>query len=265
MSTAVADQRRSQILVSLAAVVWAVGTAVGMGILGDGVSQQSRGLFSDHATLIAPHGPAFSIWSVIYVGLLGYVIRQWLPRWSATPLASTTRVPAAWALALNGIWLLVVQAGWVWVSVVVRVGLVVSLGILLDRVRFALAAAEIDMASVLAVPVTFGLYLGWICVATCANVASALVGSGVEPHDRLATILTIVVLAVVVAIVFVLGRRFSSQAIVTALSTAAVWGLAWIAVARFTGELRSTPVAWTALVAAALVALAWALRIRQRA
>lgn len=102
-------------------------------------------------------------------------------------------------------------------------------------------------------------------MATCADIASALVGSGVAPNDRLATILTIIVLAVVVAIVFVLGRRFSSQTVVTAFSAAVVWGLAWIAVARFTGELRSAPVAWTALGAAALVALAWTLRIRRRA
>lgn len=58
---------RDRVIVSAAAVVWVLGTLVGMGKLGGApVAQQDEGLFSDHATLIAPHGPAFTIWPVIY-------------------------------------------------------------------------------------------------------------------------------------------------------------------------------------------------------
>lgn len=73
--------RRDQILVTVAAVVWLAGNLLGTGLIGseEGVDDQGGGLFTDSTTLIAPDGPAFSIWSVIYVLLGAYVVWQWRP------------------------------------------------------------------------------------------------------------------------------------------------------------------------------------------
>lgn len=251
---------KDQLLVSVASVIWVVGTVVGMGTFGSsgGVQEQGRGLFSDHATLIAPHGPAFSIWSVIYLGLAGYVVWQWLPSSGHSSLARVTRRPAAAAIALNGLWLLVVFVGWVWVSVAVMIGIVVALKVLLHRA----SGLPRGWPGRLWVGATFGLYLGWICVATCANIASALVGSGVPVSTPASSWLTVGVLALVALLLALLLWRTDDPWARAGLATAVVWGTSWIAVGRFTGELRSDLIGGAALgVAVTVAALGlWSLR-----
>ena len=248
-----ATLRRDQVVVTVSAVVWVLGTLVGTGLVGDagGVEEQGEGLFTDSTTLIAPHGPAFAIWSVIYLFLAAYVLWQWLPRAAGSRWAARSRLPAAASLALNGIWLLVVRAGWVTVSVLVIAGIAVALGLVLART--AQLPDEGWEAGVL-VGVTYGLYLGWICVATCANVALWLVGLGVPEDGLAATVVTLVVLAVVVGLVALLLGRTPHRTLQGALAAAVVWGLAWVSVGRFVGDLRNDAVGYAATLAAVLVA-----------
>lgn len=247
--------RRDQLVVTAAAVLWIVGTLIGTGLVGaqGGVEEQGDGLFSDAATLIAPDGPAFSIWSVIYLFLAGYVVWQWLPRARDSVWASRTRIPAAASLALNGLWLLVVFAGWVLVSVLVIAGIAVSLGVVLRRTADLPDEGRVPRVLV---SVTFGLYLGWICVATCANVALWLVDRGVPAEGPLATAVTVVVLGVVLALVVLLLRR-ADRVLGTALVAAVTWGVAWVAVGRLSGEPTSDVVGYAAVAIAVLVVAAW--------
>ncbi|MFK5634488.1 MULTISPECIES: TspO/MBR family protein [unclassified Ornithinimicrobium] len=237
--------------VTVAAVVWLGGTVLGSGLVGGGVEQQGDGLFSDSATLIAPMGPAFSIWSVIYLGLAAYVVWQWLPSTSRSVWADRTRVPAGVAIALNGLWLLVVQADLIWLSVVVMAGIVVSLGLVLRRTA---GLPREGRAADLMVSATYGLYLGWICVATCANVALFLVDLGVPRASTASEGVTVAVLVVVVGIAGWLLGRTGHRLFAVGLAAAVVWGLAWVAAGRFTGELESTTVGYAASVASAAVA-----------
>ena len=242
--------RRDQILVTVAAVVWVVGNLFGSGLIGsdDGVSEQGDGLFTDSTTLIAPDGPAFSIWSVIYVLLGAYVIWQWVAadsRWAAV-----TRLPAAASIALNGIWLMVVFADWVLVSVLVILGIAASLGFVLART--ATLSSE-GWAPAVFVSLTFGLYLGWVCVATCANIASWLVGLGVPEDGTGPMITTLAVLLVVVGLVAFLLSRTSQLVFRVALAAAVTWGLSWVAVGRLTGDLENTVVGYAAVFAALCV------------
>lgn len=246
---------RDRLLVTLGALLCVVGTVLGTGIAGSSVATQGEGLFSDTATLIAPHGPAFAIWSVIYAGLAGYVVWQWLPGAAVSARAATTRVPAAASLALNGLWLIVVQRGWVWVSVLVIVALLVSLIAVYRRLR-APSRSSSAAATVL-VEGTFGLYLGWVCVAICANIALALVGAGAPRTGTVAAVATVAVLSVVVVIAAVLFRVPAPAVARGAAAAAIVWGLAWIAVGRLTDDPRSALVGWWAAAAAFVVAAAW--------
>ena len=95
------QDRLRQIIVTLAGLFCAVGTLVGTGVIGTPVEQQSGGALSDTATLVAPAGPAFSIWSVIYAGLAAYVIWQWAPVVTASPRMRRIRLLSAASLALN--------------------------------------------------------------------------------------------------------------------------------------------------------------------
>ncbi|MCK0113097.1 tryptophan-rich sensory protein [Ornithinimicrobium sp. F0845] len=256
--------RSDQVVVTLSAVIWVVGTLIGTGLVGSdgGVAEQGEGLFSDTATLIAPAGPAFSIWSVIYVFLAGYVLWQWLPGNDDSAWAARTRLPAAASLALNGIWLLVVFAGWVLVSVLVIAGIAASLGVILRRT--ADLPDEGWWPRVL-VSVTFGLYLGWICVATCANVALWLVDLGVPAEGTLSTATTVGVLLMVVGLVAFLFTRTTDRVLQTALGAAVVWGTGWITAGRLDGDPTNEVVGYAAGATALLVVAAWGLlAVRQR-
>jgi hypothetical protein len=108
---------------------------------------------------------------------------------------------------------------------------------------------------------TFGLYLGWVAVATCANVTAALVASGVRPSDAASDALAVVVLLVAAALGVVFARTLNGR---WAVAIAMAWGLGWIAVGRTNGSPPSLVVALFAAVAA-LVVLAVVPWTRQRA
>ena len=240
--------RVRQVVVTLSEVFCVLGTLVGVGVLGTRVADTSGGALSAQATLTAPAGPAFSIWSVIYLGLGAYTVWQWLPAHTASERSRATGWLAAVSMVLNAGWLLVTQQGWIWVSVVVIVALVLTLGVLVQRLTSLGSTSVVERV---VVDGTFGLYLGWVTVATCANVTAALVSSKVDPGRSIGEVLAMVVLAVAAAVGVVLAVRLGGRWTVAA---AMAWGLAWIGAGRLGAtELHSTPTAVAALVAAVVV------------
>jgi hypothetical protein len=252
--------RVRQVSVTVAEILCVVGTLVGVGLLGGTRVQESAGgALSAEATRIAPAGPAFSIWSVIYVGLAAYTVWQWLPS-SVTERTRSTGWLAAVSMLLNAGWLLVTQQGWIWASVVVIVALALVLGELLRRLTRQPAGGVTERV---VVDWTFGLYLGWVAVATCANVTAALVASGVRPSDAVSDTLAVVVLLVAAALGVVFARTLGGR---WTVAIAMAWGLGWIAVGRASGNPPSLVVALFAAIAA-LVVLAvvpWARRASTR-
>ena len=73
---------------------------------------------------------------------------------------------------LNASWLLVTQVGWLWASVGVIATLALVLGLLARRLTAIPAGGGAGPPWVerLVVDGTFGLYLGWVSVATVANI-----------------------------------------------------------------------------------------------
>lgn len=241
-----ADRLR-QLTVTAAEIFCVVGTLVGVGVLGTRVEESSGGALAADATRLAPAGPAFSIWSVIYLGLAAYTVWQWLPAQATNPRLRATGWLAAASMVLNAAWLLVTQQGWIWASVGVIALLVVTLGVLAQR----LADHPTDSwAERVVVDVTFGLYLGWVTVATCANVTAALVDAGVDPGPAVADLAAVLVLATATAILAVVAWRLRGD---WAVAAAASWGLAWIAVGRFTDEPASAATGVAAVAAAGMV------------
>ena len=253
MDTPTSADRIRQVGVTLAEILCVYGTLVGVGVIGTRVEESSGGALAADATLLAPATPAFSLWSVIYLGLAAYTIWQWLPANTASPRARATGWLVAASMILNAAWLLVTQQGWIWVSVVVIVALVLTLGVILARLT-ALPAR--DTAERVVVDGTMGLYLGWVAVATCANVTAALVASGVEISSPAADLVAVAVLAVAAVIGVVLARRLGGR---YAVAAALAWGLVWIAVGRIGAEPTSILVA-VAAVLAAVVAIVAAVR-----
>ena len=247
--------RVRQAAVTAAEVFCVLGTLVGVGVLGTRVAESSGGALAADATLIAPAGPAFSIWSVIYAGLAAYTVWQWLPGAATSARTRTTGWLAAATMVLNATWLLVTQQGWIWVSVGVIVALLLALGVLLQRLTRHPASGVVERV---VVDGTFGLYLGWVTVATCANITAALVDSGVDPGPTASVLAAVAVLAVAAGVGILLARRLGGR---WSVAVALAWGLAWIVVGRLADQPESTVTAVAAGVAALVVLVATA---RQR-
>jgi hypothetical protein len=250
------SDRLRQVAVTVAEVLCVLGTLVGVGVIGTAVAESSGGALAADATLIAPAGPAFSIWTPIYLGLAAYTVWQWLPVQAAEPRHRAIGWLVAASMLLNAAWLLVTQQGWIWVSVLVMAALVVTLGLLVQRLE---QHPSYGHGETVVVDGTFGLYLGWVAVAACANVTAAFVASGVDPGGFVAELAAVVVLAVAAGVGVVLARRMGGR---WAVAAAMAWGLAWIAVGRLTDEPRSPVVGVAAALAAVVVVVATARRHR---
>ncbi len=237
--------------VTVAQVLSVLGTLVGVGLFGGTpVQDAAGGALAADATLVAPAGPAFAIWTPVYLGLLGYTVWQWLPEQATDRRHRAVGWLAAASMLLNALWLLVVQAGWLWVSVPVIAALARTLGLLVARLE---ANPSYGVAESVLTDGTFGLYLGWVSVATVANVTAALVDSGVDLGDVGNRLAAVAVLAVAAALGWVYAARLGGR---WAVTTAMAWGLAWIGWGRLAGEPSAVLVGLAALAAAAVVVAA---------
>lgn len=233
-------------LVSLSVVLMILGALIGSGTLGgDSMPEAAGGAFSAESTLIAAGGPAFSIWSVIYAGLVIYAIWQWLPKQAAADRHRSIGYWVAASAVLNAAWLLAVQAGVLWLTVVIMVALLATLIFAFMLLQRRWPANTVDS---IITDGSIGLYLGWIIVATPANIAAVLAATGftIEAMDAWA----VGILSVAGLITVALAIRDRGR---IAPSLAVAWGLAWVGIERLSGELLSTPAAITAFVAAGVV------------
>ena len=251
--------RVQQIIVTAAYVICLVGSMIGVGVFGGTpIASAAGGALAADATLLAPASPAFSVWTVVYLGLAGYTVLQWFPAPESADRQRSLRLPVAGTMLLNAAWILVVQAGWLWASVAV-IGALLAL---LSRVFVILVATRpAGMLERVLVDGSLGLYFGWVCVATAANIAAALTGSGFDGAGVDPDWWAVAVLAVVGAVGVVLAARSGGR---IAVAAAIAWGLAWIAVARWDGAPQSAPTAMAA-AAAAVVVLGVAAVLRLRA
>ena len=110
---------------------------------------------------------------------------------------------AAASMVLNASWLLVTQQDWIWASVVVILALLAILLEILRRLHRHEAAGRLDLV---VTDGTFGLYLGWVSVATVANVAAALTDSDVTVGGTVDVLSAMAVLVVVAVAGIVLAR-----------------------------------------------------------
>ncbi|CAN5573898.1 tryptophan-rich sensory protein [soil metagenome] len=237
-----------QITVAASAVFAVVGAFVGSGAAGGTPIQDAAGgALAADATLIAPAGPAFSVWSVIYLGLLAYAVWQFLPAQSSAERHRRLGYPVAASLVLNGLWILSIQFDLLPLSVPIIIALLVVLVLAFLR---ALALPPLSRTDAALTDGTIGLYLGWVCVATAANITALVVAAGFTGFGIPPEVWAVILLAVVAVIGIALAWRGRGR-IAPALTLA--WGLVWVAVGRLAGEPHSLATGIAALTAAVLV------------
>ena len=240
-----------QFTVAVSAVLAVIGSFIGSGAAGGTpVQDAAGGALAADATLIAPGTGAFSIWSLIYLGLLAYAVWQFLPAQRTAERHRRIGYLVAASLVLNAAWILGIQFDLLWLSVPIIVALLV---VLVAAFRRCLAFPPRNALDALVTDGTVGLYLGWVIVATAANVTAALVAAGFDGWGIPAETWAVVVLAVA-GLVGVALAVWDRGRIAPTLSIA--WGLSWIAVARLTDAPESSVTGIAAIVAAAAVVLA---------
>jgi hypothetical protein len=250
-TTATTADRVRQITVIVSAVIAIVGSFVGSGAAGGTPIQNAAGgALTADSTPIAPAGPAFSIWSVIYLGLIAYAIWQLLPRQASEPRQRAVGYWVAASLVLNAAWILSVQFDQLALSCIV---IVLLLAVLARTFLLLLDGRPAGTVEAIVLDGTMGLYLGWVAIATAANLTAGLTVAGFDGFGWGQDAWAIVVLAVAGLVGVLLALRGRGR---LAPAASLVWGLGWVAVSRTTGELVSTPAAVAAIVAAAIVVLA---------
>lgn len=249
-----------QIFVAASAVVALMGLAFGVGGFGDNaaVEQSAGGALSDASTLVAPAGPAFSIWTVIYLGLVALAIWQLAPSRRGDPRLRRTGWLIGSTMLLNALWLFVVEADLLLLSAVVIVALLGALVLAYVPVVTTRPATRLEAVLL---DGTMGLYTGWVTAATIANIAAFLVRNGASALGPAATAWAVLMIAIATGVgVFVAlvsrGRL--------AYGLALAWALAWVGFGRAVGSTQDTMVAAIAGTAA-IVVVAATLYFRLRA
>ncbi len=237
-----------QIVVISSAVFAVIASFVGSGAAGGTPIQDAAGgALAADATLIAPATPAFSVWSVIYLGLIVYAVWQALPAQTTAERHRRLGYWVAASLVLNGLWILSIQFDLLPLSVPI---IVVLLAVLIQTFLQSVQYRPTGALDATFTDVPIGLYLGWVCVATAANVTAWLVASGFTGFGLAPELWAVVVITAAAAAGTVLALA-SRGRLSPALTLA--WGLAWVAVGRLAGEPASTVTGVAAVVAAAVV------------
>jgi len=126
-----------------------------------------------YPTLITPAGFTFSIWGIIYVLQLVFVVFQFLPRHRQDTFHRQIAYLFALSSVFNIMWLFLWQYDYITVSVALMFALLTSL--IAIYLRLHVGKSKAPLREKLCVHVPFSVYLGWITVASIANVATALV------------------------------------------------------------------------------------------
>lgn len=175
-------------------------------------------------TLITPAGYVFSIWGVIYILLGIFVVFQALPSEKGKDYQKRIGWLFVLSSLLNIAWLFLWQFEYLSLSVVLMFLLLATLISIYLRLNIGKSTAP--LREKLAVHVPFSVYLGWITIASIANVAVTLVsvnwdGFGISPETWAALI---IIIALLITLLVIATRKDVAYGLVI------IWALVGIAV-----------------------------------
>ncbi len=216
---------------------------------------QSIGAFSAEGdTVIRAARYAFSIWGLLYLGIVVYAAFQALPRGIDPPLVRRLGWPSAISFAAIAAWSVAAQFGVAWITppLILLAALVLAIPLLGT-------ARDVEFASTpqrLMVAWPMAALAGWLTIAAPLNVIGVLESQemlGGLPNVAYALIAILLVTILTVAIIW-RTRLWPYSALV-------VWGLVAVAVAEAS---RNPPLAWVAGAVAVLLGAVTLLFVRVR-
>jgi len=202
----------------------------------------NTGAISDNFKVyFVPAGYVFAIWGLIYLLLIIFAIYQALPAQKTNPRLRRIGYLIVLSCVANIVWL------FLWHYEVFPLTLLAMLVLLFCLIaiyiRLKTGVSRVSTGETWAVRLTFSIYLGWITVATAANITDVLDyikwnGWGISP-----VVWTMIVLAAVVVIAAAMSftrRDIAYQLVI-------LWALAGIAIKQATQPVVATS-AWVALL-----------------
>lgn len=180
-------------------VVTLVINALGATGVINGLSQKE--ISDRYLTLITPSPSTFSIWSVIYTLLLASVIVMIIRSDDPYYKRAVDEISTLFRISsvLNIVWIVTFSFLQVELSSLFIMGFAVTLSLI------CLKLIRIHDGKRWLLPITFGMYTGWLFIATVVNIAAALVklgwnGFGIAEEIWAVIILTVAVLLIILVI-----------------------------------------------------------------
>jgi hypothetical protein len=214
---------------------------------------RTTGEISDRfsANLFAPAGYVFSIWGVIYVGLIAFVAYQLTAAGRRSP---GVRLVGGWfavSCIANSLWIVVWHYEIFPATMVAMLVLLVSLCVIVSRLGVPSAASSAADRWLVYLP--FSVYLGWISVATIANASIFLLDRGWDGAPLPAVVWALLLLAVATGLgAWMVLRRGD-------LAYAAVLVWAFIGIAAKQADVAWVPPAAWAGVGVLVALVGWQL------
>lgn len=163
----------------------------------NGLSQQA--ISDKYTTLITPSGYAFSIWGVIYT-LVAIAIILMLMRYREQEYSDTIHAISYWFLLssiANVLWTISFSYLQIALSTVLIFILLISLVMILKNI------SKLDSSTKAIFPLAFGLYAGWVLIASVLNVAVTLVKVEWSAFGLSPSLWANIILIVAIFIVFI--------------------------------------------------------------
>lgn len=230
------------------AVVIFITVMIVMNILANALplNGQNTGEISDQfQVFFVPAGYVFSIWFIIYVGLVAYAVYQAQPAQRENPRLRAVGWPVVLSSLANIAWLFFWHYNLFVLTIIAMLTLLVLLVVIYLRLGIGKRAVAKEMKWAVHVP--FSIYLGWITVATIANASDLLYYLGWNGAPLAPEVWAVIMLAaaLIITTLMLLTRRDVAYALVI------VWAAIGIAVKQVGVALVPT----TAWIVAGLVVL----------
>lgn len=207
--------------------------------------------------LFVPAGYVFSIWGLLYVSWIAFAIYQVRPSQRENP--RLRRIGYLFALSglANMAWLVCWHYGYYALSVVVMLILLSSL--IAIYLRLEIGLVPVHQAERWCVDIPFSLYLGWITVATIANVTDLLYYVGWSGWGLAPETWALIMLAATVALSALMSLRRGD----VAFSLVIIWALVGIALKQAAVPAVAAG-AWAAAILVAVILVLGVVRARRR-
>ena len=146
------------------------------------INNQNTGEVSaNYPVLFTPAGYVFGIWGLIYLLLFGFIIYQALAQNQDKAIIQSIGYWFAINSLLNIAWIFAWHYQLIPLSLGIMIGLLLTLIIIYSNINRHKDLADLTEKAFVLFP--FSIYLGWICVATIANISVVLYDSDLLSGD----------------------------------------------------------------------------------